>query len=146
MSRNGRKKPAADRKRYKIVPLSQRAEIFLDKAGSLEIVVVDDYKGVNGEYLTGTALKPEIAALMDDVEALEKIRTLVMEGLKAAGENRRAAMANGDTNAGAEKNTAGAVFSKQDPQYDFTKPFAEQVADLKRQIQDPNHHICFLHQ
>lgn len=63
----------------------------------------------------GSYFKPEIAALMDDVEALEKIRTLMLEGLKAAGE-QRAAMANGDTNAGAEKNTAGAVESRKDDQ------------------------------
>ncbi|MBR4727067.1 MAG: hypothetical protein IK080_04170 [Clostridia bacterium] len=51
----------------------------------------------------GTALKPEIAALIDDAEALEKIRTLMLEGLKEAGEKRQAAMANGTAQAGGRK-------------------------------------------
>ncbi|MBQ6267349.1 MAG: hypothetical protein IJK64_06210 [Clostridia bacterium] len=76
----------------------------------------------------GTALKPEIAALIDDAEALATIRKMMLDGLKQAGENRAAQLSNagevaipaakggtpsvlgeGQSAVEAEKNTAGAV-------------------------------------
>ncbi|MBR4726613.1 MAG: hypothetical protein IK080_01865 [Clostridia bacterium] len=69
----------------------------------------------------GTALKPEIAALIDDAEALAEIRRMMLEGLKKAGENRAAGMAAGEQ---AEKNTAGAVDSFID-----AEAFGQQLQD-----------------
>lgn len=77
----------------------------------------------------GSYIKPEIAALMDDVEALETIRTMLLDGLKKAGENRAASMANGTAQAGAEKNTAGAV--------EFKYSLADNASDeVDRVLQD----------